>query len=138
MNYRFAKACDLPLLAQLNYELVRDEGADNPMTLTQLQERMRGWLNAQYRAVLFEEASTTAGYALFRSDEEGIHLRHFFIARSMRRRGYGRRGIQMLLQEVWPKGGFVTVEVLNHNGSALGFWRALGFIDHARTLKIST
>lgn len=91
MNYRFAKACDLPLLAQLNDELVRDEGADNPMTLTQLQERMRGWLNAQYRAVLFEEASTTAGYALFRSDEEGIHLRHFFIARSMRQLSYSTK-----------------------------------------------
>ena len=56
----------------------------------------------------------------------------------MRRRGYGRWGIQNLLQEVWPKGGFVTVEVLHHNESALAFWQALGFIDHARTLKIST
>jgi hypothetical protein len=132
------KRGDPPLLAQLNYELVRDEGADNPMTLTQLQERMRGWLRAQYRAVLFEEASTTAEYKLFRSDEEGIHLRHFSIARSMRRRGEWPTGIQILLQEVWRKGGFVTVEVLQHNESALGFWRAHGFIDHARTLKIST
>jgi GNAT superfamily N-acetyltransferase len=138
VNYRFAETCDLSLLAQLNHELIRDEGADNPMTLTQLQERMRIWLSSQYRAVLFEEASATAGYALFRSDEEGIHLRHFFIARSMRRRGYGRRGIQILLQEVWPKGSLVTVEVLHHNESALAFWQALEFIDHTRTLKIST
>ena len=72
MNYRFAEACDLPLLAQLNHELIRDEGADNPMTLAQLEERMRIWLSSQYRAVVFEEASATAGYALFRSDEDGV------------------------------------------------------------------
>ncbi|HBZ68769.1 MAG TPA: GNAT family N-acetyltransferase [Deltaproteobacteria bacterium] len=138
MNWRFAEACDLPLLAKLNRVLIRDEGAQNPMTLPQLEERMRVWLGSPYRAVLFEEGSTTVGYALFRSEEEGVHLRQFLIARDVRRRGYGREGLQILLEEVWPKGVFVTVEVLHHNESALAFWRSVGFRDHARTLKIHT
>ncbi len=71
MNWRFAEACDLPLLAKLNDELIRDEGAQNPMTLPQLQERMRVWVDSQYRAVLFEEGFTTVGYGLFRSEERG-------------------------------------------------------------------
>jgi len=108
------------------------------MTLIQLEERMRRWLDSQYRAVLFEEGSQTVGYALFRSDEEGVHLRQFFIVRELRRHGYGREGVRMLLEEVWPKGNRVTVEVLDQNGSALAFWQAIGFRDHARTLKTST
>jgi predicted acetyltransferase len=136
--YRFAEHRDLALLARLNRQLIHDERADNPMTLIQLEERMRRWLASQYRAVLFEEGSQMVGYALFRSDEEGVRLRHFFIVRALRRRGYGREGVRMLLEEVWPKGNRVTVEVLDHNESALAFWRAIGFIGHARTLKTST
>jgi len=62
--YRFAEHRDLPLLARLNRQLIQDERADNPMTLFQLEERMRRWLASQYRAVLFEEGSQTVGYAV--------------------------------------------------------------------------
>jgi hypothetical protein len=71
MKYRFAREQDLLLLAELNHQLICDERADNPMPVLQLQKRMRGWLASQYQAVLFEVASETVGYALFRVDEEG-------------------------------------------------------------------
>lgn len=129
VNYRRAEEGDLGLLARLNHELIRDEGADNPMSLRQLERRMQKWLRTDYSAVLFQEASQTVGYALFRSMEEGIQLRQFFIAREMRRRGYGRKSIALLLHEVWPKGSRITVEVLNP-------WKALGFEEYARTLRI--
>jgi len=123
VKHRLADQGDLPLLARLNHELIQDEGANHPMTLDELQARMHGWLSARYQAVLFEESSQTVGYALFRQEEEGVHLRQFFIARGMRRRGYGREAMELLLQEVWPKAGRVTVEVLHHNAAALAFWR---------------
>lgn len=35
---------DVPVLAQMNWQLIRDEGSDNPMTVDQLAERMTGFL----------------------------------------------------------------------------------------------
>ena len=59
MPYRIATAEDSPMLAELNSQLIRDEGHRNPMTIAQLEERMRGWLTSgEYRAVLFEENHT--------------------------------------------------------------------------------
>jgi len=136
VKWRFATDCDLPLLAELNHQLINDEGADNPMTHAQLQDRMGGWLASQYQVVLFEVASQNVGYALFRTDEDGVYLRQFFICRTKRRRGYGRRAVELLLREVVPKGRSVTVEVLDHNESALAFWRTVGFVDHARMLRL--
>ena len=48
-----------------------------------------------------------------------------------RRRGIGRRIVERLRAEVFPRGMRVTVEVLVHNERALAFWRAVGFADHA-------
>src|SRR5208337_2225708 len=138
MKYRFAGEQDLLLLAELNHQLIRDERADNAMTVVQLQKRMREWLALQYQAILFEIASEIVGYALFRVDEDGVYVRQFFICRRMRRRGYGRGAVGLLLREVFQRGRSVTVEVLNHNESALAFWRAVGFQDLARTLRILT
>lgn len=136
VTYRFAGKEDLLRLAELNHQLIRDERAKNPMTLLQLRRRMQGWLASQYHAVIFESGSEIVGYALFRVDKDGVYLRQFFISREMRRRGYGRSAVGLLLEEVFPRGGEVTVEVLNHNRSALTFWRAVGFTDHARMLRI--
>lgn len=64
LKLRFATAADLPLLAQMNRKLIRDERADNPMSVLQLEERMRGWLDGEYRAVLFERDEAPVAYAL--------------------------------------------------------------------------
>ena len=75
---------------------------------------------------------------MFRAEEDGVYLRQFFICRNVRRRGYGRGAVGLLLREVLPKGRSVAVEALNHNESALAFWRAVGFQDYARALRILT
>jgi hypothetical protein len=50
--YRQAAADDAPLLAELNHQLIRDEGHRNPMTVPQLEERMRQWLASEYGVTL--------------------------------------------------------------------------------------
>jgi ribonuclease HI len=38
----------------MNYQLIHDEGHRNPMTIQELEERMRAWLaSGEYEAVLF-------------------------------------------------------------------------------------
>src|SRR5207237_7212068 len=72
MDYRFATAADVPVLATMNQQLIRDEGHRNAMTLPALERRMGEWLAGGYRAVLFEETGEAIGYALFRSDPEFV------------------------------------------------------------------
>jgi hypothetical protein len=55
LRWRTATTDDSHTLGALNKELFQDEGHRNPMTLSELVEPMRGWIDsAEYQAVLFE------------------------------------------------------------------------------------
>ncbi len=97
MDFRIATATDIPQLAFLNAALIRDEGHRNRLTVAELEARMRKFLNENYVAVVFIEDGKTAGYALYRIDEEdGVFLRQFFVVPHARRRGLGREAVQWL------------------------------------------
>jgi len=66
MHHRFASESDLDLLAEWNHQLIRDEGHRNPMTVRELRERMRGWLEGEYKAVIFAIEGEPVAYALYR------------------------------------------------------------------------
>jgi ribosomal protein S18 acetylase RimI-like enzyme len=136
VHLREATFEDLPLLAELNRQLIQDQRSSNPMSLAELQERMRGWLAGEYRAVLFEIDSKPVAYAVFRPAEGGIHLRQFFVARGLRRQGIGRRAIEAFRKRHVPSSAALTLEVLVHNSAGIAFWRALGFQDHALSLRL--
>ena len=129
--FRVATAADLPQLASWNRQLIEDEGHDNTMSLEELAARMRTWLTTEYQALVFEDpaAPTPAAYVLFRVTPEWIHLRQFFVARDLRRRGIGARAVALLRAEVFPPGKSVIVEAMAWNHAALSFWRAVGFAD---------
>ena len=129
---------DAPLLAELNHQLIRDEGHRNPMTVPELEERMRGWLTtAAYEAVVFETESGVVAYALYRWRQgEGIYLRQFFVIRERRRCGIGRAAIKILRERVWPRDERLLVEVLWHNTPGIQFWQAVGFEAYSLALKI--
>jgi ribosomal protein S18 acetylase RimI-like enzyme len=135
MDYRPATLDEAPLLARLNKQLIEDEGHANPMTVPELEARMRGWLAGEYRAILFYQGGAVVAYALYRPEGAGIYLRHLFVAREQRRQGIGRRAMELLLARIWPPGTRITVEALAHNAPALAFYRALGFCDYAIALE---
>jgi predicted acetyltransferase len=136
MRIRFAGPNDCPLLAQLNQQLIQDEGHRNRMTLAELEVRMNEWLASEYRAVICEDAGEVVGYALFREQPDEIYLRQLFIVRHRRRQGLGRQAIEILRTQIWPTTKRLTVEVLMHNSRAIAFWRAVGYADYALTLEI--
>jgi ribosomal protein S18 acetylase RimI-like enzyme len=136
LQLREATAGDLPLLAELNRQLIRDQGSSNPMSVVELEQRMRGWLAAEYRAVIFEIGSEPVAYVLFRPAEGGVHLRQLLVARGSRRQGIGRRAVEAFRQRFVAPGAALTLDVLVHNGPGLAFWRALGFQEHALTFRL--
>lgn len=136
MTFRHATLEDCAALAELNHQLIRDEGHRNKMNVPELEQRMRGWLESEYAAVIFERAGETVAYALYREQPEHIYLRHLFVARDRRRKGIGRAAVEILRMQIWPKNKRLTVEVLVKNGPAVAFWRAVGYTDYSLTLEI--
>lgn len=136
MKHRVATEKDLDSLAEWNHQLIRDEGHRNRMTVLELRERMRNWIQSEYKAVSFEDEGKAVAYALYRENADEIHLRQLFVTRERRRQGVGKRAMTILFNEVWPKDKRLVVEVLCKNQSAVCFWRAMGYSDYAITLEI--
>jgi GNAT superfamily N-acetyltransferase len=136
ISSRQATEADIPLLGELNHQLIRDEGHRNPMTMAQLQERMRDWLAGKYAATLFEDEGRVVAYALYRKEPALIYLRQFFVQRDQRRKGYGKRAIQLLRDQIWPKDKRLVVEVLSSNEGGISFWKTVGFHEYSMTLEI--
>src|SRR5262249_12636552 len=103
ITFRAAALDDCVLLAELNHQLIRDEGHRNPMTVPQLEQRMRGFIQGAYRGVIFESNNEVVAYALYLEQPEEIYLRQLFVVRHRRRQGIGRRAIDILRSQVWPK-----------------------------------
>lgn len=136
LTARPAIDADCPLLAQMNHMLIRDEGHRNPMTIPELEARMRGWLAGEYQAVIFEEEGTVAAYALYREEPGEIYLRQLFIVPARRRAGVGRKAVEILRTHFWPQDRRLTVDVLAANPVAAAFWRAVGYKDYSLKLEI--
>jgi GNAT superfamily N-acetyltransferase len=136
MTFRAATPADCPLLAKLNHQLIQDEGHRNKMTAPELEQRMRGWLSGEYRAVIFEDAGEVVAYGLYREEPDLIYLRQIFVVRHRRRQGLGRQAVEILRSQVWPKDKRLTVEVLVANQSGVAFWRSVGYTDYALSLEI--
>ncbi len=136
MRYRHATLNDAAFLAELNYQLIRDEGHRNSLTVSELERRMRGWLSTVYQAVIFDDGSGVVAYALYRDEEWEVYLRQFFVVRTQRRRGIGRQAMQILFNEVWPKNKRLVVEALWQNKPAIAFWKAVGFSEYSLALEI--
>src|SRR5882724_10240086 len=130
MTYRHATVDDCALLAELNHQLIRDEGHRNKMTVPELEKRMKGWLAAEYASVIFEEKGEVVAYALYREEPDELYLRQLFVARNRRRRGIGRAALEILRSQIWPKYKRLTVSVLVQNTAAVAFWRAVGYQDY--------
>ncbi len=107
------------------------------MSVTELEIRMRGWLNSgSYRAIIFHCDGVPVGYALFAPEPDStIYLRQFFIAREHRRLGVGTAAMNVLLGNILPPDTRITVVVLAHNEAGQKFWASLGFATHAHILE---
>jgi len=135
MRYRKARSNDLDLLAEWNYQLISDEGHQNPMGVSELRERMKKWIKSEYKAIIFSNEDDIA-YALFKENKTEIYLRQFFVRRDRRREGMGREAMGILFKQVWPKDKRLTLDVLIKNKIGIEFWRSIGYQDYYLSLEI--
>jgi GNAT superfamily N-acetyltransferase len=142
LTIRAATDSDLAQLARMNKELIEDEGCRNPMSVAELEQRMRGWLHGEWQVVLFSERSTVIGYAVyqFRKDEyfpdqTVVYLRQMFVERSQRSQGLGARALRLLAQTRFPRDATVEIDVLATNPRGAKFWSQVGFQPHCTTMR---
>jgi ribosomal protein S18 acetylase RimI-like enzyme len=140
-----ATESDLASLAQMNKGLIDDEGSQNPMTIYELEKRMRGWLISDWNIDVIYKNSEIAGYALYQfrqnqyfTEEKEVYLRQYYIKPAFRRQGIGHDGIILLKENRFNDAKTVTIDVLVENQRGLDFWRKVGFIPYSMSMKTST
>lgn len=136
LSFRRATASDVSLVAALNQLLQVDEAHPRQMELSEIESRTSRWLQFDgYEAILFEDAGETAGYALYRREEDHFYLKQFFVCRQFRRQSVGRRAIDWLMENVWHNAPAVYLDVLTNNSAGIAFWHAVGFRDYCIAME---
>ena len=135
LEFRVATQADIPLLASMNERLIRDEGHRSALTQQSLEPRMSRWLAGDYRAAIFSLDREPIGYALWKPKSNHVHLRQYYVEPAFRRKGYGKAGIALLLNNVWGEFARVRLEVLAGNDAGLRFWKSIGFEDYCVTME---
>ncbi len=121
-------------LAILNKQLIEDEKSDNPMSIKELEERMRGFLNTEYEAFFFVAEEAIVGYALVKNTCTPLYLRQFLIDRAYRKKHYGTEAFQVLLKHLGVES--IDIEVLPWNERGMHFWESLGFREISRYMRL--
>ncbi|MCH7959907.1 MAG: GNAT family N-acetyltransferase [Candidatus Hydrogenedentes bacterium] len=135
MYYRRAELSDALTLAEMNRQLIVDEGHRNSMTVHELEGRMKDWLQNDYEAYLFTSGEDMVGYALYRREPDWVYLRQFYIDISSRRQGIGRDALNYMMDSVWNDARRIRLDVLSTNSCGIAFWKAAGFRDYCVTME---
>lgn len=112
------------------------------MTLEQLEARMRGFLEGDWRVLLLLVDGAIAGYVIYqlRRDEyfpeqPEVFVRHYLVRREFRGRGLGRRAFEKLAAEHFPPGAVISLDVLASNPGGYRFWTKLGFQPYCTHMR---
>jgi ribosomal protein S18 acetylase RimI-like enzyme len=132
-----AQSGEAELLGQLNFQLDEDEPHPYRRPLPVLIERMRRWIDTgEYHVLLFRRGQHVAGYAVWRLEDRGVYLRHFFICRDQRGQGVGRAAMRLLCRDVFPKDHPVQLDAAIDNKAGVAFWHAIGFRDFGISMEL--
>jgi RimJ/RimL family protein N-acetyltransferase len=123
----------IELLAKMNEQLIEDEKANNLMDITQLENRMNGFLNNGYKAFFFLIREKIIGYALCDMTKDPKYLRQYFINRDERRKNHGKNAFNKLLEKLETKE--IEIDVLKWNEDGLRFWEKMGFKEQWKRMK---
>lgn len=125
---------DKDLLLEMNHRLMEDERYDRPPTQDALQRRWNEFLYLdRYGVYLFRAADRrVVGYAVVHLDDQPRYLRHFYIRREERRRGFGTSAFHALLRALDVHR--IDLDVMTWNERGFGFWRSLGFRERCRAM----
>ena len=135
--WRRCTVADAEVLAEMNAQLSRDEGAAPVGTLSDYLARMRAWLEEdRYQAAVAESASEAVAYVVWRRDPDyaDVFVRQFFVRPAHRGRGLGRALFEQAVRELWPTDR-LRLDVYDSNQGGGAFWERLGFVPYSRLMR---
>ncbi|MBR4085226.1 MAG: GNAT family N-acetyltransferase [Lachnospiraceae bacterium] len=123
-----------PKLALLNKQLIDDEKSNNTMSISELEERMRGFILSEYDAYFFKVQDNIVGYALVKNTCSPLYLRQFLIDKNYRKLHYGTIAFHTLLE--FLDVNTMDIEVLPWNEPGIRFWESLGFREISKYMRL--
>jgi len=127
---------DCDELVQMNTQLVIDEQYDVILPEDKMIERMKDFIQGSvYDCYLMVHDRVVCGYCLVDKTKNPLYLRHLFVKKEHRRKGYGKTAIQMLLNMY--KTDALDIEVMAWNANALKFYESIGFTPRFIGMRIS-
>lgn len=127
-----AATSDSKNLASFNKMLIDDGGCINSMSEIELEERMKQFLESGYSAYFFTVDNKKIGYVLVNVVQTPFFVRHFYIVKDYRRKGYGTQAFKRLVEILDAKAIDLTVLVQNEIGYK--FWISCGLIPYEFTM----
>ena len=121
-------------LAELNRQLIEDEGHRNPMSISELARRMKSWLSTEYFCYGVVEGKEILAYCLYREENDYFYIRQLFTLRHLRRKGLATKLLNYLEPGVLS-GKPIRIEVLVNNDGAKAFYLSRGFKMYCYTLE---
>ena len=127
---------DCDELVEMNNQLVIDEQFDVILPQDKMIERMQDFIQGSvYDCYLMVHDNVVCGYCLVDTTKTPLYLRHLFVKKEHRRKGLGKKTIQMLLQMY--KTDSLDIEVMAWNANALKFYESIGFKPRFIGMRIS-
>lgn len=143
LKLKRASSIDIDILAQMNKQLIEDEGSLNPMSIFELKQRMDTWLQTDYFADLIIANQKVIGYALYSFKQnqydknlKEVYLRQYFIGRKFRKLGLGLQGIKLFKEERFKDVNSIEIDVLESNIIGKNFWIKAGFKPMYTNMKM--
>ncbi len=121
-----AELTDVEILAELNKRLIKDEHHPNSMSIIQLIQRMKTWLEEEYVCYLAKENGSIIAYCMYKDEGKYYYMRQLFVDREHRRKGIATRFLNWLYENIWTDKK-VRLDVLAHNEDAVAFYKKYGF-----------
>ena len=121
-----AKLTDVEILAELNKRLNEDQKHPPWMSVNQLAQRMKSWLENEYICYIVNQNESIIAYCLCRDAGKHYYMRQLYVERKHRRKGIATRLLNWLYENIWT-GKSVRLDVLAHNKDAVEFYEKYGF-----------
>ena len=128
LSITIATEKDCAELGIMNRAMADDGGANNNMTVLELQERMKKFMKTNYIAVFFVVNGERVGYALIDKTCNPMFIRQFFIKSEFRRKGYGTAAFKEILR--YFNIDQISLSVLKSNTIGQKFWDSCGLIPY--------
>lgn len=126
---------DCDELVEMNNQLVIDEQYDVVLSPEKMIERMKDFIQGSvYDCYLMIHDSVHCGYCLLDRTKTPLCLRHLFVKKEHRRKGYGKTAIHILLEMY--KTDSLDIEIMAWNTNAIKFYESIGFTSRFIGMRI--